>query len=240
MSKVKQEFLEFPIKEFCTSIMSIGPPGSGKTFIVLGCLRWWILHNVFDEYHLVLPTFKNEQNDSYGFLKTMIKTSKNIYIYETFSTTMMEKLVNRALKSCDLFEKGKSKSKLKFFFMCDDATSQGSLMDSPPVVQAVTENRHLQIHSWFLMHQDKKVIEKKVRSNFKFFYIYPVHPQKLRDLYENYVNFPLDFENYKEFFEMWKEQVLEKKHGCLFIYDRFYYSTVADTWFDNKKKPIKE
>lgn len=228
-SKVKMEFLRYPIDHSCTSIMSIGPPGSGKTHIALGCLRWWIENKTFDEYHLVLPAFKNEQNDSYAFLNKYL--NKNVFIYETYSTTMAEKLVAKSVKSNELFKQGKIKQKPYFFFMCDDATSQTALFDSPPIARAVTENRHLQIHSWFLMHQDKKVVNRKVRENFKFFFIYPLHPQKLKYIYEEYVNFPLSFVNFKDFMEFWKEYILQKEHGVMFIFDRFYFAPHADTWF---------
>ena len=52
----KEDFLRFPDTDYCTSILSIASPGSGKTYILLKCLKAWIDMGMFEEYHVILPT----------------------------------------------------------------------------------------------------------------------------------------------------------------------------------------
>ena len=55
----KEDFLRFPDTDYCTSILSIASPGSGKTYILLKCLKAWIDMGMFEEYHVILPSYKS-------------------------------------------------------------------------------------------------------------------------------------------------------------------------------------
>lgn len=225
----KEDFLNFPIKQYCTTTLSLGPPGSGKTYIALQCIKHWLANNVFDELHMIIPAFENEQNDSYSFLQPYLDT--NVYVYGMYRDKIVLDLINKAKKQNMLYKAGKIKRKPRYFFMVDDATGQRELMNSPMLERIITENRHLQVHSWILLHQDKKVITPKIRENIQFIILYPLHVHKLKMVFEEYINFPLDFEKYTEFWDFWKEYVLQQEHGSMLIANRIGFNPNIRNWF---------
>ena len=225
----KKDFLTFPVSDFCTTIMSIGPPGSGKTYLLLESLKHWLKNNVFDEYHIVAPAFENEMEDSYAFLRPYLK--KEVSVYGMYTNSLADRLVLEAKRNNEKFRAGKIKRKPRVFFAVDDATGQRELFDSPSLERIIVENRHLNIHSWLLLHQDKKVVTPKIRENMRFIIIYPLHVEKLKYMFSNYINFPTDFENYKEFWEFWKEYVLPNEHASLLVCDRIGYTPDCRLWF---------
>jgi hypothetical protein len=230
-----EEFINFPRDEYCTTAFSIAAPGSGKTYIMINCLKLWIKMNMFDFYILILPQYKNEQNDTYAFLKSLPKEmKKKVRIYETYASWIGHAIASEAQKNCKLFDQGKIKTKPKMCFIVDDATSQTDLFKDPSIVTLVTENRHLQIHSWFLGHAQKGIIEKKVRANIKFMFFYAMNTEDLEDVYKS-INFPKDFPKFKDFQEFFSQYVLEEEYGVVLINGRKWYDPNACHWFDKIK-----
>lgn len=225
----KQEFLDFPIKEFCTSIASVSPPRGGKTWNLIGSLKYWMKNKTFHKYYLVLPQYKNEMMGSYDFLRTADK--KTVIIHEIFSDGFVADILKEQEMYCDLYDKGKIKAKPRVFFAVDDATSQTNIFNSELLIKLVTENRHLQIHSWFLCHAIKKVIDSRVRQNFQFFLLYSMKKKLLEMMYEDFVDFPEDFEDYKEFYSFFVQRVRSQKYGCLLINGSENYNPDVCKWF---------
>ena len=58
-------------------ILAIGMKGSGKTHLLINYIKFALYQNQFSEYHICLPSYKYEQNNSYDFLK---QSKNNIYI----------------------------------------------------------------------------------------------------------------------------------------------------------------
>lgn len=228
----KETFLNFPKDEFCTTILSLGPPFSGKTFLALKSIKAWIDMKMFDEYYLVLPAFRNEMKGSYDWLENI----PNVHIYESVRPKIFEDLIEKCEKNNEMFKKGKLKVKPKYFVMVDDATSQGKgLFGAPVVRRLVTENRHLQIHSWFCLHYDKGILDPKVRSNIYFVFLYKVKDTLLRKAFDEYITFD-EFDDYKNHFKpFWKEFVSVHEFGCLLIQGKKAYNPNACKWYDESK-----
>ena len=77
-ASTKEGFLNFPANEFCTTCLSLACPGSGKTYLLLKCLKEWLKMGMFEEYHVVLPAFKNEMSGSYDWLETEARLFKHL------------------------------------------------------------------------------------------------------------------------------------------------------------------
>jgi hypothetical protein len=226
----KEGFLNFPKEKFATTILSMGPPASGKTHIMLECLKYWLSVNMFEVYVLILPNFKNEMNDSYAFLNDY----ENVYIYESFHQSEIEKLlIGPAEKEIEDYKKGKLSERPLKFFAIDDATSQAKdIFSSKLLTSLITQNRHYGIHSWLLCHYDKGVLGKKVRQNIYYIFLYPVKQSLLKCCYEDYIDCH-DFPDFDSFEEFWTEYVKYKKYGSLLLtkYGKGCYNPEARLWF---------
>jgi hypothetical protein len=227
-ASTKEGFLNFAKNEYCTTCLSLACPGSGKTYLLLKCLRAWFDMNMFDEYHVVLPAFKNEMSGSYDWLET----EKKVFVYEKYHNKLGEELVTKQRKNKELQKKGKLKEMPRIFFCIDDFTSQGKLFESDAIKSIVTENRHLFIFSWFLGHADKGCIKPAVRQNIFFVFIYKLKDNFLHHAFKEYVNFPIDFDDYKKDFKpFFKEYVIPKQYGALLLGGSRDYSPRVDEWF---------
>ena len=227
-ASTKEGFLNFPKNEYCTTCLSIACPGSGKTFLLLKCLKEWLDMNMFSEYHVVLPAFKNEMSGSYDWLEK----EKRVFVYEKYHDLIGKQVVAKQMKNHELFKKGKLKEMPRIFFCIDDASSEKHLFKSESIIAIVTKNRHLHIHSWFLAHSDKGIIEPKVRQNIFFVFIYKLKENFLQHAFKEYVNFPIDFDDYrKDFKPFFKEYVIPKQYGCLLLGGSRDYSPNVDEWY---------
>lgn len=230
----KQTFLDFPTKEHATGVFSLGEPGGGKTYIMLKCLNEWIKQNIFKEIHLVLPSYKNEKNDSYKDLETI----GNVFIYDSYHKQISEQLIRKSDKNNDAVKKGRAKVREMYFLGIDDATSQGkSLMECKDLIRIATEGRHLNIQSWFCLHHTAGIIPPKVRSQTKFTFFYNMHAVALRTCWKEYVNFP-EFRNFKDFLEFWDEYVISKAHGVLLVQKNVAYNPTVCDWFNENENKI--
>jgi hypothetical protein len=231
----KEEFLRFPIDEYTTSIASVAPPRSGKTYIAMKCLLWWMMHNIFERYYLILPQFKNEASGLYDFLKKADK--KKVFIYETYAEFIADDILKTQYKYLDLVDKGKlTRDKVPLaLLLIDDATSQTKLFQSDSLLRIVTENRHIKVHSWFLMHAVKHVIDPRVRQNFNFIIVYPMKKKLLENMFDEFVDFQDDFDDYKSFREFINDHVSNQEHGCLLINGKKNYNPTIASWFENDK-----
>lgn len=228
----KEEFIRFPTDNFCTSILSLGVPFSGKTFVFLGVLKEWLKRKTFDEVHLVLPQFKNEMNGSY---KWILDEYPDVHVYEEYHDSIAKSILDKQTKLADLQALGKLKTKFpKVFFAIDDATGQGTLFESSTLLKLITQNRHIQVHSWYLMHFDKGIIKPRIRQNMYFLLLYKVKEEFLKHCFKEYIQFD-EFDNYNEFKEWWREYLQPQEYGCMIVAGKKAYSPDPALWFSDKK-----
>ena len=224
MSKTSQEnFLNQPY-ESCRPMISIGPPGSGKSWILTHALKYWLKHNTFDQYHLVLPAYKFEQKGSYNFLKEHEKKPW-MCIYDQYSPIVVQQLIKQG-------EIEDEKKKKRVLFVMDDCTVQAKdLMYSPELVKLCVMCRHYQIHTWLLAHAGKAVVPVKCRNQLKFVFLYDIPPPLLETCYKEFVD-DNDFKNFRAFEEYWYNEVQPKKHCCLFLdkMNKEYCDIVNEWW----------
>ena len=216
---MKRNYLCQPI-DSCRTCVSIGPPGAGKSFIMLNCLYEWLEYGMFDEYILILPTYGIEQNSSYDFLKNY----KNVTIYTGYHPKIAERIITQQKKDV--------KHKNKIFVGIDDSTQETALFKDPALVEIATCSRHLNIHLWLIMHSAKGVIPTKVRNQMAYIFLYSISPPLLEVSYKEYVSHP-DFKRFRDFEEYWYEEIEPLEHGVLLL-DKLHkdYDEVHK-WFDS-------
>jgi hypothetical protein len=229
----KKDFLEYPATDICTTVLSMGPPRSGKTYLMLQCVKAWIEMGMFERYVMVLPSFKNEADGSYDWL---LQYDEYVDIYESYHDHIGEAIIAQQEKNNELHKAGKLQERPRIFFCIDDATGQGTkLFKSESLLKIVTQNRHIFIHSWLLLHYDKGVVTPKMRNNILWVVLYPVKKKLLEQAFDSYINFP-EFDDFKQDFKpFWDKNVRQKKHGCLLIKDKEKYTTSACDWFNENE-----
>jgi hypothetical protein len=225
---MKKNFLLQPLQS-CRTILSIGVPGAGKTFTMLECLKAWYKYGMFDEYILILPTYKYEQNDSYAFIE---EYGDNVTIYDQYVAKIGEDLLKQQKAAYSKDGKKKKGARAKtIFFGIDDSTHQGeSLMKDKSMIEIATTSRHIHVHTHLIMHAAKDVIPPKVRNQIAFVFIYDVSPQLLEVIYKEYVKDP-DFKKFAAFEEYWYENVEDLDHKCLLLDNlNKEYSNTVNEW----------
>jgi hypothetical protein len=237
-SASKIGFLEFPATQMCTTTLSFGPPKSGKTYLALECMKYWIEVGMFDHYYCVIPQFKNEQNDSYQWMNQYMD---RITIYESFHDSHFEKVILEQEKYKDESKKNNDAIMRRIFVFVDDATTQQNLFQSITLIKLVTCNRHLCIHSWLCVHYAKGVIKPAVRLNINFVFVYPMKEQLIKAIYDDYIPSKWkEFAKFEQFMTFWAEYVESKKYGCLLIAGSEQYSPFCSSWFNKKMSKNNE
>jgi hypothetical protein len=204
-------------------IISIGTKGSGKSFTMNGFLRHSLSENTFKHYHLVLPCYKGEQNDSYDFLKNQ----KQCMIYPHYAESVCKKV-------------DADRKKGRTLFIIDDAS--GELLNNidHTFIMLITTLRHFeQCVVWICAHSMRKLLSPIIRQNLESLFIYRIINRKLlEDLYEEY--FSMFFPTSKEFINFYKD-VSSEKYSC--IHFSIHYdgidSNVKDWEFVKRKTILK-
>jgi hypothetical protein len=96
----------------------------------------------YHEFHLVLPTYSNQANNTFGWIdKLPDKKKKKIVIYEDFSLIIIERLIEE------------SDGKKNRFFYVDDATSETQLHSNDELIKSLTSKaRHFKITTLLCFH----------------------------------------------------------------------------------------
>ena len=218
-----KEFLEQP-NDSCRTILSLGYPNSGKTYNMVRCLMYWLQSETFAEVHLVLPVYKYEQKNTYGFLENYRGKTK-IFVYNGYHEMMARKLL----------EQQKKKGSKPIFLGIDDSTHQKSeLMKSEVLTEIATTSRHLKIHTWLIMHYNKGIIPPNVRQNLGFIFVFCLSKKAMENIFEEY-NQNNKFESFKEFFPTVSKKYTEDKFACLLI-DNIHkvFNFNVSTWWQDK------
>jgi hypothetical protein len=234
----KVEYLNFPASDFCTTSLFFGPPGSGKTFLALQCIRYWIENGFFETYVMIIPQYKREMNGSYKWLDQYMD---RVHVFESFNDEKIQKFVDQQKKWRDEVdaEKRSTEDMPRMCFFIDDGTSLSKDMFKSSVMRTiVTENRHIFIHSLICCHYLRSVVDKAVRANIKFYFVYPVKTELLQDIHKEYI--PRKFkelDNFKKDFLPFFEKYVEKhKYPCLLIGPNSYNPNCCNWFKDEKNK----
>ena len=225
-----KDFINQP-NEACKMVLSIGAPGSGKSSIMLNVLKhYWLPGDYFNEYHLILPTYKYEQKNSYSFLDTFYKKDKKkIFIYDKYHPLISEKILNQQKKN----------NNNKIFFSIDDSTHlKGDLFYSGNIIELATTSRHLNIHSWLIMHYNKTIIPPNVRQNIEMLFIHRLKLKSLEDIYDNHFEYrdKQEFESKRGFVNYVAKQYIKNKYYTIYNDEiRNTYNEHVCKWFKHDK-----
>lgn len=166
------------------------------------------MKETFDEVYLILPVYGYEQKNSYDFLDKY-KGKTKITIMREFHPKFAQKLINQQKKD--------ETHRKKIFLGIDDSTHQKTkLMQSKEMLEIATTSRHLQIHTWLIMHYNKGVIPPSVRQNLSFVFVFSLSKKALQNIFEEY-NQSNTFEKFDEFYEKCKTIYERSKYECILI-----------------------
>ena len=196
MSKESErEFLADAHKSF---IISLGMKRHGKTYLMVQYLKYALVNDVFDEYHLILPQFGQERDEAYQFLTAC--DPKRVMIYDKYDEIISEKILKR------MGEK-------HMFFAIDDATGELTNNMDQSLQKLVTCNEHgKHCAIWICVHGAKKVLTPLSRAmlNYLFLY-YNTNAVMLKGIWEEY--FSVLYPDYKEFLEIYKSVMSKEVNG---------------------------
>lgn len=198
---IEKIFLE-DITKYGRSIITIGQSETGKTYLMLKILIYLLNNNIYDEYHLILPSFINEQNHSYDFLKQY----DNVFIYTEYHDIFIQKI----LESC--------KNK-KIFFCLDDGTGRLDFRNQDTIKRVITTSRHLNLTCWIIAHSSNGVFSKQVRSNIKYLFLTNYENEKSLkdDIFLEYISMAYGSNNFMKFKEEFLNVMKNNKYGQLLI-----------------------
>ncbi len=198
------DFLKNDSNRICCMV---GAKGSSKTYTMLNLIKFYLLQNRFKTYHLILPAYKNDNDqEQYEFLKHTDKKAK-ILIYTKYSPLVLENIIN------------KSDKKNQQLVVIDDGTQYGNMLNESTFTELITTSRHLKITLFFITHSMKSVMTPKVRANIDYLFIYRITNDKLLrgSVYEEFFSMLPDFKDYNEFKHFYYNKILKDKYNGLFL-----------------------
>ena len=186
--------------------ISIGAKGSGKSHLLLHYIRYAMEHDMYDEYHLVLPCYKFEQNDSYAWIKKQ-KTKAKITIYNEHNEIIMNRLMSRPQP----FNRA--------FFGIDDSTGSWSPQANPEEIKYLSRLRHFNVTQWIVVHVIRSGLPASLRAQIDFLFLFMNTNRKaLESAYEEWLSLTLP--TFKEFLQLYTREVLSQKYNCLMVWCR--------------------
>ena len=164
------------IEQFSTqslTICSVGQQMSGKTHFHLQLLKLSLDYNLHNKYHLILPAYSNEQNDSYN--KVFKKNDKRIKVYNKYHPIICN-FINTDSDEHDTF------------VLIDDCTGEMEHIARDDAFKKMfTRIRHHggnKLYIGLCMHYSK-VIPPVIRSNATYFILYFLSNYKaIEDFYD--------------------------------------------------------
>lgn len=201
------------INDTCRASLIVGIKGSGKTALMLNLFKFIFMNQKANDYkyfHLVIPNYSIEQNDTYRFIKD-IKHNKNIFIYNKYNDIVVEMVYQKQLKSND----GKS------LFIIDDAT--GDFMKSfhnnaGNMVKILTDARHLKISLFIIAHHITGALKPVYRSMFDYVFLFNISNGKLlKSCYDEFISLNDDKSDYNGFKKEFNDKVKKVKYAFLLI-----------------------
>ena len=184
----------------------IGEPDSGKTWLVIHYVMHSLNNNLHSQYHLVIPQYKSEQNDTYRFLKDY---KDKVFIYPYYDSVIVERITKIRLTE-------------RVLFMVDDATGELNPNQDKPLLKLCSTSRHGKGCTIFLIaHASKKVIGKPIRGVVKYIFIHSIDSVEMleKDIYNDYVsmNYRRKGKNFDNFFDDYNNIMENNEYGCFLI-----------------------
>lgn len=228
MEKIQKDISETFIGEISNKnsvVVEVGSRHTGKTLFAMSILSHCLKNELFDSYHLVLPTYQYQRYNTFRWIEELTDKQQNkITIYESFGLFIIDDLINNRQKNGNTL------------FMVDDATSFLELFQSNKSLRKlITESRHLSVSTWLISHSLRSTINPLIRSNTSY---YLLHKQSnanfLSGLWEENISLFLDK---KEFMAMCKDRMLNDSYVCIVIdSDRSVVDCNAMDWGFVKKE----
>lgn len=187
-------------------VIQVGVRYSSKTTTAISVINHCIRNRLFTEYHLVIPTFQYQRNNTFNFMNGLKDEDSNrITIYEDFSLQIIEELIKR-----------QKKSRGNILFYLDDASSFISLFSQSSILKKlIVEARHLKITTWLTTHSLKSTISPLIRSNTSY---YLLHRQSNADFLESLWSEVLSlFMSKSDFLNMCRDEMKNKEFSCILI-----------------------
>lgn len=210
-NNLEQYFLDDVVQG--RNIITCGTIGSGKSYNLVHYLYYSLKNNQYEEYHLVIPQFKSEQNDSYSFLTDY---KDRVFIYKDYHELIIDKVDTLRYKK-------------KVFFVIDDATGEVDFMQKK-LIKMMTTCRHGKgITTWLLGHIGK-FMRPAIREVTSFIFITNILGEKMmKNIYEEFLsmyykhrngnidNFFEDYRNMKEEYDYPQMVLCRKMNGDIDI-----------------------
>ncbi len=217
---LESKFLEDNAKNG-RSIMSLGIPESGKTFVALKYIKHSLQTNRYDEYHCVIPQFDTEQNNSYAFMKNY---KEKIFIYNQYHAVLSERMDNL-------------RKKKKIMFFIDDATAELLNNVDTTFIKLWTTTRHssnIGLTMWIVLHSAKKAVPPSIRQNLKYLFIYRIESAELLEdtIFKEFLSLQYT-KNDKKFIDFVKDysQVMDNnEYGCVLVARKMGIDFEVNSW----------
>lgn len=192
-------------------ISLVGMKGSGKTHAMLSMIRWSMIDKVFDEYHLVLPSYHTEEESAYEFLNGL----PNVYIYVRYTPIVSELVEQRA-------EKLRREGKRVLYALDDSTTRMQSGFHSTPdeqILEYVSQSRHLKVTVIIATHSLSGVLKPSIRSLLDYVFLFKTPNDKLiESFHKEFLGiFKRRWRTFNDFLEEYAERVFSVEHGCFMI-----------------------
>ena len=173
---MEDEFVNSILKNWV--VLSIGTKGSGKTYLVLKFLKFAIEKDLYDQYILVLPMFRMEENDSYSFIDPK---KNNIYVYDAYHEVISSELIQ--------FQTKNIKHKLKTFYLIDDASGEQVFRIDDSLRHLITSIRHFNTCLWMCVHSASGILSPFIRQQTDILFLSKITNYKLlKNIYEEFLS----------------------------------------------------
>lgn len=229
---IETEFLQ-DNAEHGRSIMSLGTPNSGKSYLALKYLVWALNNNIYDEIHLIAPMIHAEENDSYGFLK---QYSKKVFLYQKYHEVVAKKI-------------DKLRESKKIMFMIDDATCELLNNIDNTFIKLWTTTRHSKsggLTFWVIAHSGKRVLPPMIRQNIKYIFLYSIESAELLDdtIFKEFVSLQYfnEGKKFKDFVKDYMTSMKKHKFGCILIARKMGIDWDVPSWnlYNQRAKTAKK
>ena len=210
------------------TIAMIAKRASGKSFLT----REILFHN--RDIPTAVAISKTEKlNKFYG------KIMPDIYIYESYTNTVLNRIFSRQAKlSEDNHKRKKQGKRMKddrlILIMDDCMSSKGSWVKEEPVRELFFNGRHHHV-SFILTMQYAVGIPPEMRSNFDYIFLLAEDfISNRKRLYEHYAGMFPSFDIFQQVFTE-----ITDNYGCMVINNRVHSTNITDKvfWYKAKSTP---
>lgn len=228
MDSIKENIERRFFDEICKKngvVVQIGVRYSGKTLWFCSALSYFIKNDCFESYHLVLPSYRFQRDNTYKFLELLPKDKGDrITIYEDFGVEIVELLLKNRKKNGNTL------------FLIDDATNFNELFyTNENVKKLITLARHLSISTWLVSHTLLKTLSPQIRANISYIVLHRVSNMNLlSSFHEEILSMFIDK---KDFLDFLKRELRANDFYALVIdKDRSQISHINSMEWDRIKK----